>query len=284
MNFGVPEYIPKLYKEFEVSNVALSFAETGRLQRAFCLFETYCHLFASCAPELDHERDICCDRRNMPSLENQAMHFLAKYSDYEIAELNCVRDYLFRRLRNMLNAMEDDMCKTARPLDFVFGQTSTRPLELVQRREIASGLWIFCNSFKRAHKEHIEHIISLGLPYIRRIFQSTGEERKSLLLRHIPSHIITHLERNFLTGALSYLKSMPKSSHKGLPLLPKHDPPLDIGKSGDTELGIPDAWHLAYPRAPPWKLVDAVYKGFRDWGFVFWDGERLRSVGLLGEK
>ena len=263
------EYRP----ENPVSYSQLSESETGRLQRAFCRFEIYRYLFARCSPELDHSVRNCL---YSPSLgpEEQASLFLRKCPDFQVAELNCVRDYLYRRLRGIFSQLEDEAVNTLPPETLDFGEEGD-----VESDEWDSGVWLFCKSGKAYQNQHLEHLLSLGLSYIRRIFQSTGEERRNLFIRHINIAVINHIESDFITSALEVSGFNPVA--KDVPLLPETDPPFVYETNADVELDIPDAWQWAYSRAPPSVLSDFLDKGLRDWGFVFWDLGRLRESGVL---
>ena len=263
------EYRP----ETPVSYSQLSDSETGRLQRAFCRFEIYRYLFARCSPELDHNTRECArDPALMP--QEQASLFLERFPDFQITEINCIRDYLYRRLRGILCQIENTAVDTLPGELFQFDHEGDWESE-----EWSSGVWLFCDSGKAYQNIHIEHLMSLGLPYIRRIFESTGEQQKDLFIRHNDSAGINHLERDFITSAIDLLGFNPAG--KDVPLLEETDPPFVYQVNPDAELDIPDAWQWAHPLAPPLKLSDYCTKGLRDWGFVFWDMDRLRESNIL---
>ena len=266
------EYEP----ENPVSYSELSDSETGRLQRAFCRFEIYRYLFARCSSEFDHNVRNCPD---MPSLspEEQASQFLLKLPDFQVAELNCVRDYLYRRLRGIFSRLEDEAVNSLPPETLDFGEEGD-----VESAEWESGVWFFCKSGKAHQNKHLQHLLSLGLPYIHRIFQSTGEKQCGLFIRHMRIGVINHLESDFITEALEASGFNPVG--KDVPLLPETDPPFVFETNADVELDIPDAWQWAFPRAPPTMFSDFLDKGLRDWGFVFWDLGRLRKSGILEQR
>ena len=265
----LPEYRP----EDTAFHPKLSSSETGRLQRAFCRFETYRYLFARCSSELDHDLRECSSTHSLLP-EEQASMFLEKFPDFQITEINCIRDYLYRRLRVICSQLEDEAVNTLPPETFLFDQEGD-----VESAEWSSGVWLFTNNGKAYQKEHLEHLMSLGLPYIRRIFESIGEERKRLFIRHIPGRITRHLETEFITRAIEHLGLNP--ARGDLSLLAKTDPPFVYDFNADVELNIPDAWQWAHPRAPPLSLKDGAMKGLRDWGYVFWDFDRLRDSRIL---
>ena len=259
--------------ENPVSYSELSDSEVGRLQRAFCRFEIYRHLFARCSTEFDHDPRTCPDLPSMTPAE-QASLFLEKFPDFQVTEINCIRDYLYRRLRGTCRRLEDKAFDTLAPELLTFDQDGD-----YETAEWRSGLYLFTNNGKDRQKHHLEHLMSLGLAYIRRVFESTGEEQKNLFIRHVPGNCIQHLEREFITSAFDCLGLNP-AGH-GIPFLANTDPPFVYRINTDVELDIPDAWQWAHPRGPPWGLSDDDSKGLRDWGYVFWDRDRLRESGIL---
>ena len=266
------EYTP----ENPVSYSKLSDSELGRLQRAFCRFEIYRHLFARCSPELDHDPRKCSSRERLTPAE-QARLFLEKFPDYQVTEINSIRDFLYRRLRGICSRLEDQAVDTLAPETFIYDEGID-----IETAEWNSGVYLFTNNGKDYQDEHLEHLMSLGLAYVRRIFESTGEEKKVLFIRHIPGSLFQHLESEFITRAIDFLGRNP--ARGDIPLLAKDDPPFVYEINADVELDIPDAWQWAHPRAPPLELKDGSQKGLRDWGYVFWDLHRLRESGILERK
>jgi hypothetical protein len=265
-----PEYWPEkpvLYSD-------LSMTEIGRLQRAFCRFEIYRKLFARCLPELDHDSQECA-RRAAVSFGEQASLYLGKFPDYQVAEINCIRDYLVRRLRGVCTQVEDEIAKTLSPETLVFDEDSDAETD-----QWDSGLFLFTEDGKARQRDHFEHLISLGLLYIRQIFESTGEERRTLFIRDNRSYLIQHLlARDFLTRALESLGRNPawvdfRSSGET-------EWPCSLETIPATELDIPAAWSWAHTFGPPIELSDIYCKGLRDWGYVFWDHDRIRNSGIL---
>lgn len=271
------EVLTEYWPEMHVHYPELSDSEVGRLQRGFCRFEIYRYLFARCSSELDHDRAIqpCLETPSLTPAE-QAGSFLRKFPDFQVTEINCIRDYLYRRLRGICSRLEDKAADTLPPETLMFDQHSD-----VESAEWASGLYLFTENGKTYQDDHLEHLMSLGLAYIRQIFESTDEKQKALFIRHTEREIILHLETEFITRAL---ESAGRNPARGdILLLAKMDPPFVYKINADAELDIPDAWQWAHPRAPPMLLTNDM-KGLRDWGYVFWDFDRLRESGILSRR
>ena len=265
----MPEYWP----ENPVSYCQLSESEVGRLQRAFCRFEIYRYLFARCYPELDHEVHECADLPAFSCAEQVSL-LLEKFPDFQVAEINCIRDYFFRRLRGLFNRLEDQVFHTFPPETFEFDQRGD-----IESQEWSSGVWLFCDSGKGYQNEHIEHLMTLGLAYTRRIFESTGKEQRELFIRNKHRSVLQHIERDFISSSIESLGRNPRRGD--IPLLAKTDPPFVYEINPEAGLDIPDVWQWAYPRAPPFDLSELSVKGLRDWGYVFWDLGRLKESGIL---
>ena len=270
-----PYLEPEYWPEKPVLYSDLSKTEIGRLQRAFCRFEIYRQLFARCSTEWDHGVRECASTPAM-SPEEQANLYLANLPDYQIAEINCIRDYLIRRLRGICTQLEDEAFKTLSPETLIFDEDGDAETD-----QWSSGFFLFTEDGKYRQNHHLEYLLTLGLPYIRRIFESTGDERKALFIRDTGSCLIRHLQPwKFLTQALECLDRNPawvdsRSSAET-------DSPLPSRCKQEIELDIPAAWSWANPRGPPIMLSDKDFKGLRDWGYVFWDFDRLRTSGILG--
>ena len=268
--------LAEYWPEKPVAYSQLSDSETGRLQRAICRFEIYRYLFARCFSGFDHDTGDCAQESSLSPAEQGSL-FLEKFPDFQITEIDCIRDYMHRRLRGIFSHLEDKAAETILPEAFEFD-----PMGDVETAEWKSGLWLFTNNGKSYQGSHIEHLMTLGLAYLRRIFDSAGAEQEDLFIRHTGNYDIDHIETEFISTAMSLLGDNPCS--QDIPLLAKTDPPFEYEVNGKVGLGIPDAWQWAHPRAPPQKLSDFCLKGLRDWGYVFWDLRRLRESGILEQE
>jgi len=271
------EILPEYPLEKPAVGSQLSPSEIGRLQRAFCRFEIYRCLFAKCSSKLEH--DLYPECPFSPPIDpldpsEQASLYIERLPDFQIVEIICVRDYLFRRLRGICSQLEAEAVETLSPQTFMFD-----PKRDVECDEWYSGVHFFCDSFKPHQDAHFEHLISLGLPYIRLLFETTGDQRRILFLRDYPVSDIHHRERKFITSAIACLGKNPAKGD--MPYLAETDPPFVYRINRTVELDIPDAWQWAHRRGPPHSLKDSGMKGLRDWGYVFWDRKRLQESGIL---
>lgn len=132
-----------------------------------------------------------------------------------------------------------------------------------------------------SQQQQIEHLLSLGLPYVQRLFESTGDQGRELFLHH-PRHKGAHRGPRFLTEALYFL------GPSGL--LPKVCvyPNLTRSCSEESSEDISQGWYWSLRRGNFHRASDLLFcdytKGLRDWGYVFWDYVRLRESGILSRE
>lgn len=265
----LPEYPP--YNPASLPQ--LSSTELGRLQRAFCRVELYRRLFSRCSHDFPGGIHNCLMDPPLESAE-QATLFLKDLPPYQITEVGCIRDYLFRRLRGICDRLENEAVRTL-PLK---AMTFRRNDEAARWR---SPLYVFTTQAQHQQSEHLEHLISLGLPYLKHIIQSSGDDQRELFLHYVYSSVLCHFERDFLSNAIQGLGRNP--SFRDLPLSGKKEeftPAYD--ENGYSE--IPQGWLWGHYHQQPYLVCHTMHKGLRDWGYVFWDYDRLMNSGILSRE
>ena len=255
-----------------ISFTQLSTTETARLQRAFCRFELYRLLFSRCSQDLLHGFHKCIQFMPMTATE-QAKMFLRGLPLFQITEIACIRDYLFRRLRGIYCKLEDEAVRSL-PIEAMTFEDSD---EAAMSR---SPFYMFTTHARHQQEDHLEHLISLGLPYIRRILESTGDRQRDLFLHYERGYVVGHLESHFLSRALQCLGLNPNDVRDYNPWrYVEKDFTPECDDNGYSEL--PQGWLWGHHKIQPSMMVDHVDKHLRDWGYVFWDYERLRKSGIL---
>lgn len=226
--------------------------EIGRVQRAFCRFQTFCHLFFVPEPE---GREVDLD------YYIQARRYLLEYLADEIEEIACIRDYLARRLWGVFEAIEERALQ---------GDPDSAIRKLGKACQPVD--W-FSSSAKVEHPEYIEYIMSKGLPFIREVLESDGLIGAELVMKHsfhrdlFISHALSdEANKNSTEISLDYSAG-------------KYDGEGDY--VGDDLDAMSLGWLWAnYGRIPSdwgrWPL-----KGLRDWGYMFWDSRRFIASGVL---
>ncbi len=257
-----------------VPHPQLSSTEIGRLQRAFCRYELYRHLFSRCLQDVPNGMHKCATITEPPiTAAEQANIFFRNLPPFQITEIACIRDYLYRRLQGILFKLEDEAVTSLPPKAVTFKWFD-------ETAKLRSPFYIFTTEAQHEHDEHLEHLMSLGLAYIRRILQSTGDEQRDLFLHYTCSSLIFHFERDFLSKSLQSLGLNPDASHNYQDFQHREKdftPACD--ENGYSEL--PQGWLWGHYHLQPSRLWNSIYRSLRDWGYVFWDFDRLQQSGVL---
>ena len=254
----------------DVSQLQLSSTEIGRLQRSFCRIELYRHLFSRCFHDIPDGIHKCLEKPSLKAAE-QAIYFLQDLPVFQITEIACIRDYFFRRLRGIWDELENEAVRTLPLKEMTFRRSNVAD-------RWRSPFYLFTTQAKIYQLNHIEHLMSLGLPYIRRIMESTGYDQRDLFLHYIDASVLDHVETQFLTEALYLLGHNPSFRDYDPSLVKKEFTPA-CDEDGYSEL--PQGWLWGQYHLEPYRLWNKEHKGLRDWGYVFWDYDRLRDSGIL---
>lgn len=272
--------IRTVYKsDCEAPRPTISRSESDRLRRALCRFETYRQLFGRFPPNFNLDRQRYLSEPSL-NINEQAESFFGDMPAYQATEVACVRDYLHRRLRGVFDQVEDDVvqelqagCPNPRDiekaLDWYYCTNGGRHDFLVYDEHY------FGYTGKDYQQSHLEHLSSLGLPYIRRLLESAGDERQDLLLRTEVS-CYTLDDRGFITAALA-LDPLSRTDE----IYGYYDRDKESCLDENTRLDLPPGWLWAHSNGHYHGVVDLHSKGLRDWGYVFWDLERLQRAGIL---
>lgn len=200
---------------------------------------------------------------------------------YQATEVACVKDYLHRRLRGVFDQVDDAFVQEMQA-------GCPNPQGIKQAVE-----WYYCTdggrhdflvfdehyfgcTGKTCRQSHLEHLSSLGLPYICRLLESAGDECQNLLLRTEVS-CYSHDHRGFITAALALDPLSWTDEIYGY-----CDRNVESCLDELTRLDLPPRLPWAHRNNRYRGVVDRHSKGLRDWGYVFWDLERLQWAGIPG--
>ena len=234
-----------LEQDSEALRTKLSSIELARLQRAFCRFETHWHLFA---PEPSGSPSM--------TAEEQTHNFHEELELEEVEELACVRDYIVRRLWAIFDLMEDVV---------VAGEPSTT------RQGVCSHHNFFTDVGKHEHILYMERLMSQGLEVLQAVFANDLNSSTEIVISNcVP------LE-GYLSDALEKMHRMTDDIMKAMEARSKT--PLQF--SGDDIRDSSIGWLWAHDWHPGYESGDPALKGLRDWGYVFWDEQRVKASGIL---
>ncbi|KAL8838570.1 MAG: hypothetical protein Q9205_001845 [Flavoplaca limonia] len=240
----------EIKQDSDILHSEYSIIEKGRVQRALCRFETFCHLFF--VPE-GEEVDI--------DYRIEARRYMLSYLADDVEEIACIRDYLVRRLWDVFESIEERAMQED-------------PNSTLRRLGKASRRYDWFNGYaKLYHADYMEYILSKGLRFIREVLEADGLRQAELIITQSfgRDFFISHALSDE-SGKDSHYISLDYNSGT-------YDGEGDyIGDDLDA-LTQGSLW-AHHERIPAdwgrWPL-----KGLRDWGYVFWDKRRLEASGLL---
>lgn len=252
------------------SNISqeLSSSEFARLQRAFGHYELYSQLFSRCSGE----QEKCTWSHKMIPVQEQTQLFLEKYQSFEVAEIHCVRDYLRRRLRGIYYEVEDEAVRTPQQEYYDQGYSCGTGRK--------SCPYPFRYHGSSSQSGHLEHLMTLGLAYLRKAIEATGDERRDLILHGADTCCAGLSDRNFITEALGRL-GLDRWCAGGLVGAVNAQEELSLLSNHEDEVLVPPGWLWYCTNRPTVMPADHSARGLRDWGYVFWDHSRLEELGIL---
>ena len=268
----------------------LARTEEVRIRRAFYRVDLYCYLFHSSDRRSNNERHHV----QIPTKHQEAV-FLAKIPPWEVEEMACVWHYLRHELEKAFDDVEDyfvDNAFRGTPLEAAAAVATLKNDRKEVDWEIYSshkfydkpgtipghmdklfpeGAYDFFRSISKrvTHDRHIEYLASMGLAFLRSLFEAKIEQQKETILNINPRQI-----PKFLTSALSVY---------GTKATERYDA-WDTGwydEDGDENCEAPNEgfkWAMAFSPTYPCRHRG----GIRSLGLVFWDTRRL--LGILGPK
>ena len=242
-----------LQQDTETLESDLSIVEKGRLQRAFCRFETCCRLYTVAEGEDATYQHFC-----------QARRYLRTLLADDVEEIACIRDYLVRRLWGVFEAMED------RAVQEDPGSTIRKLGNVCQPHD-----W-FSRMGKLGHRDYMEYILSQGLGFLREVLESDGLKRAEIVISH------STRRTNCISKALS--DEGDKSSYE---ISVDYDAGSYDGEGdyiGDGLDNLSQGLVWANDHKVPSDWGRWPLKGLRDWGYMFWGGRRLQASGVLDQE
>ena len=235
----------------------LSITELVRLQRAFCRFELYGQLFGT--PKQEKTKIRAHEQWNI---------LLAEFPSWQNEELTSVRDYLTRGLCKRFDQVEDDFVQqTLEDGSELYGKYPNR-----WHRDDAFFTY---RAKSDDHKDYIEHMLCLGLPFLKQIFVASGTKLKSLIVsnsQYSGDYLTDAVEQHFLDP--DTLRHLQTDGRYGVKLKFEEDSP-DNWNAG---------WMWAGPLYSHWGFALERQRFFRDVGYVFWDYARLEASGLFDQQ
>ena len=299
---------PEIPPILEGERVILSAIEEIRLQRAFCQFELYAYLFFTEAAA--DEGNIYTHKLAQLTALEQADVFFARLAPWRVEEIACVRDYLIGRLEDVFDHVEDDYVKSVIAERFkgvaavrscddfccwargskdtsILGADKSNDSDLEDdnedemedyggpdRFEFDDHFFSQDTKFKN-HNAYMEYMLSLGLPFLRKLFEAEGEKRRLLAVSN------GLLGAAFLTRALKVHRPT-RSTPSTRPTDLWYESKLIFTEDSILKPNEAWLWSKKMELFSRWDFDQG--RRWRDWGFVFWDSSRLGASKILSKK
>lgn len=233
----------------------LSCEEETRLQRAFYRYELYTQIFGSNMEYMGEK---------LWELPLDSHFFLDNYQHWEIEELRCVDNYLWSRLSNSFDRIENSFIGIhfLEPSLDLSSQPYTRSAKLREAKCQISSLYM-------------DYLMNLSLPLLHYALRLD----RLRMQQEMSSHIYYDSQRRSLSTRLEeYWRMLSRSD--GIVV---HDYALDTfhqSQPKDTVDRPNEGWLYALSKRGSYRLL--TLNTLQSLGYVFWDSQRLREAGFVG--
>ena len=233
----------------------LSCEEEIRLQRAFYRYELYTQIFGSNMEYMGEK---------LWELPLDSHFFLDKYQHWEIEELRCVDNYLWSRLSNSFDRIENSFIGIQLPeppLDLSF-QSYIRSTKLREAKFQISSLYL-------------DYLMNLSLPLLYHALRLDRLQMQQVMSSHI---FYDSQKRSLSTRLEEYWKMV--SRRDGIVLHNYTLANFYQSQFKDTIDRPNEGWLCALSKRGSYRLL--TQNTLQSLGYVFWDSQRLRKAGFVG--
>jgi hypothetical protein len=259
---------------------SLSHLEMARVHRGFLRYSTLQSFMHTPRKSGYHDNRVT---------QQQAAAILAEFTPWEIEEIACVHQYFINRLQEIFNEVEDyfvgSVASTEQPSTSKYlpvGDNKNVDLQSMEAEtqffheyEYSSGEEdvMFLDSEKGHQAPVIQHIATLGFPFLRNLCKADNARRNIMIsenyyckfvslndaLRHCPRPQTDLFKREF----------QGRKSNQKLDFEGDHYQKRNLGWLWANQMQPHSGYYADYD-------VD-----LRSWGYVFWDSDRLEKLGVL---
>jgi hypothetical protein len=254
----------------------LSLTELARLQRAVLRYTT----FQCIINGLSRQYDLGKSSRRVTS-------YFADYTPWEIEEVACFHQYVCGRLSDLFKEIEDHFVKSIRSTEKdttsqylpcsneghlgLDSQDAEEPV--VDSKESVD--WMFVGCEKQYQWQVVHHLASLGLPFLQSLFEANLERQKQMVVENYeyqPKSFVRALR--FWTPPLIGIFETEWEGWSSGEIL---------SFEGDDLQKRNHAWLWAHQNRP--ERLSYCVRDFdlREWGYVFWDSDRLQRWKVMDE-
>jgi hypothetical protein len=250
---------------------ALSSLELRRIERAVWRYATFQSIFDDAS---------YADKREV---SRRVKSLFTDHTCWEIEEVACVNQYINDRLGDVFRAVDDHFVDSVRSKEqtsnsryLPWGDEGCFDLESEEAEApfFDSDDWIFTSSQHWRRLGVAQHLASLGLPFLRSLLEADLDGQKHMITKNY------HCQTWSLHGALRSWPQVLTRSFETHSKGWKNDHVREFG--GDDLPKRNQAWHWAHQNQHEMYFSERNAP-LREWGYVFWDENRLQRWGILDD-
>jgi hypothetical protein len=246
--------------------------EVARVRRALLRYSAFQSIISN---PLFEDREEAASR--------QVASLFAIYAPWEIEEVACVYQYISNRLEDVIQNVEDHFVSRVQLTEqkssstyLPCGPKGSLGLQSMQAEApfFEHDNWIFTKDEKRYQRQILTHLGSLGLPFLRSLFEAGPDSQKDIITEN-HDYLIWDL------GA-----ALAQRPHQTGIFKTEDDDWLSgkvLGFEGDRLEKRNLAWLWAHQNRPEASFFWRCNTDLREWGYIFWDSDRLQRCGILNE-
>ena len=254
----------------DLTRESLSAVELARVQRAMLRYSTF-----QCMMKDSLSKDVPGFIRHLASF--------GLHTPWEMEEVVCVHQFILERLQDVIKKVEDyfvdsvraeEQKSTSRYLPENPGGPFCLESEEAELPFFEQGDYFFTKRQKYKQRKTLQHLSSLGFPFVRSLLNASPDLQK---------YIIVKSDHDFRWGLTKFL--VPRSPDLGI-FEDEYASWLSkrlLESEGDDLQKRNLAWLWAHRNRPDASYCWRCNRDVRDWGYVFWDSDRLRRWGIVNE-
>ena len=233
----------------------LSWEEESRLQRAFYRYELYTQIFGSNMEYMGEK---------LWELPLDSHFFLDNYQHWEIEELRCVDNYLWSRLSNTFDRIENS---------FIGIQLPEPPLDLSLQSYLRSAK--LREAKYQISSLYLDYLMNMSLPLLHHALRFDRLRMQQEMSSHI---FYDNQKRSLSTRLEEYWRMVSRSD--GIVVHNYAHATSHHSQFKDTIDRPNEGWLYALSKRGSYRL--STLNTVQSLGYVFWDSQRLRKAEFVG--
>ena len=266
--------IPTLHHASTGAAMPISELERARLQRAFYRYDI-CHTMTNYPGRFHEDWPYQTKRCQLEPV-------LAQYTPWEVEEITCVQQYLHEQIQDIFDVLGEELMQSAMATSSTSQAATTLTIPprtvneveiiIMSRFEEGRDDYFFSEAGKSAQEELIIFLAGRTFPFLRALFDMETHNQKDFVFKHVG------FDSDRLGEALASIYS--REAGAGVQYNGAYgDQPTEFEGDKVTDRNL--AWLWSKYMRPPSHHCSSCAFTLRDWGYVFWDQDRIKQSGLI---